>query len=200
MPVPDPHPPPGGSGAGRHRDGTSVERWSDSSKLASLAARVVAAHGGAGATTLAGHLAAQLGAGVEEPLLDEAGRLVGAGERANGQRQLASWGQVPAVVVASGTAYGTKRAIARSSDLRTRYGVPVVVAVVGDGPLPEPIAVRARLRALATEVEAVIRVPYVSRWRFEDRPSETPDRYRAAVAEIVAVLQQCSSRPAGLVE
>ena len=155
-----------------------------------LAARVVAAHGGAGATTLATHLAAQLQAAVEEPQLDEAGRLVGAGERANGQRQLASWGQVPAVVVASGTAYGTKRAVARSGELRTRYGVPVVVAVVADGPLPEPIAVRARLRALGSEVEAVIRVPYVSRWRFEDGPSEIPDRYRAAVAEIVAVLQQ----------
>ena len=200
MPVPDPSPPAHGSGVGRHDNGTSVERWSDSSKLPALAARVVAAHGGAGATTLAAHLAAELEAVVEEPQLDDAGRLVGAGERANGQRQLASWGRMPAVVVASGTAHGTKRAMARSNELRTRYGVPVVVAVVADGPLPEPIAVRARLGALATEVEAVIRVPYVSRWRFEDRPSETPDRYRAAVAEIVAVLQQCSSRPAGLGE
>ena len=171
MSVPDPSHPAAGSRAGRHHhNGADVGRWSDSSKLASLAARVVAAHGGAGATTLATHLAAQLQAAVEEPQLDEAGRLVGAGERANGQRQLASWGLVPAVVVASGTAYGTKRAMARSGELDGRYGVPVVVAVVADGPLAEPIAARSRLRALGSEVEAVIRVPYVPRWRFEDCP------------------------------
>lgn len=175
-----------------------MERWGGGSNVA-LVARVVAAHGGAGATTLASHLAAQMGAGVEEPSLDGAGRLVGAKGRANGQRQLASWGQVPAVVVASGTAYGTKRAMARSAELRSRYGVPVVVGVVTDGPLAEPIAVRARLRALSAEVEAVVRVPYVPRWRFEDSPTETPDRYRLAVGEIVAVLQHCT-RPTGLVE
>ncbi len=167
-----------------------------------LVARVVAAHGGAGATTLASHLADQLGASaVDEPAWDAARRLVGTGtSRANGDRPLASWGRVPAVVVASGTASGTRRAMAKAAELRARYGVAVVVAIVADGPLAEPIAVRARLRAVSAEVDAVVRVPYVPRWRFEDEPSETPARYRAAVAAIASAITQASAKPSGAAE
>ncbi len=189
-------PQPSGNGA------THSSRLTNGSKPKALVARVVAAHGGAGATALASQLADVLGpSAVDEPAWDAAGRLVGTGtSRANGDRPLASWGRVPAVVVASGTAYGTRRAMAKAAELRSRYGVAVVVAIVADGPLAEPIAVRARLRALSAEVDAVVRVPYVPRWRFEDEPSETPARYRAAVAAIASAITQASAKPSGAAE
>src|SRR5438270_5734137 len=120
---------------------------------------VFGCHGGAGTTTLVG----QLG-----PQAREAGRLSPA----------ATVDVVGSavIVVVRGTAAGSRLAVDLVTALRAAGTATVVVAVVADGPWPEPLAARARLRALAGHVP-VVRIPYIARWRFEDRPSVVPARY-----------------------
>src|SRR5262245_3112683 len=110
---------------------------------------VYACHGGAGTTTLAAHLGAAQAAGPISPA-----SLTAAGGRA-------------VIVVTRGTAAGSRLAVEAVNALRAASASKIVVAVVGDGPWPEPLAARARLRALAGHVP-VVPVPYIARWRFED--------------------------------
>jgi hypothetical protein len=137
---------------------------------------VFGCHGGAGATTLA----TQLG------LAHEAGRI--------SPQTLAAAGGRAVVVVTRGTAVGSRLAVDAVAALRNAGAARVVVAVVADGPWPEPLAARARLRALAGHAP-VIRIPYITRWRFEDTPSEVPARYERALGRLRAAYCTCADRP-----
>lgn len=133
---------------------------------------VIAAHGGAGATTLCrwlGYYAQDWGMSI--PPEFDGGSLV---------------------VVAKGNAHGT----ARATEL-VRYLVslpdcgPIVLAVVGDGLGSQPLAARARLRALSPHVAAVVSIPYVGRWRYEDDPLSrpAPPPYMQALTQLRAAVE-----------
>jgi hypothetical protein len=134
---------------------------------------VYACHGGAGTTTLAALIGAAHEAGPISPasLTAAAGRAV--------------------VAVTRGTAAGSRLAADAANALRAGGASKIVVAVVGDGPWPEPLAARARLRALAGHVP-VVRVPYIARWRFEDEPSVVPARYERALGRLRAAYCACA--------
>lgn len=138
---------------------------------------VVSCHGGAGTSTLV----AQLG-----PHAHDAGPLTAATDTVE-------LGGQAVIVVARGTACGARQAVDAAAALLRAGAVPVV-AVVSDGPWPEPLAARARLRALSGHVP-VIRVPYIARWRFEDTPSVTPARYERAVTKLRAAYCRCTDHP-----
>lgn len=109
-------------------------------------------HGGAGVTTLARMLDRAVDVGVAMP--SPAGR--------------------PLLLVTHGTAGRTLRAM-QLLDRAPKLGLRVTaLIVVGDGPWPEPGPVRHRLRVLEGTVPAVIRVPYVPRWRYLDDPLSEP--------------------------
>lgn len=134
---------------------------------------VFACHGGAGTTTLAGQL----------PAAHEVGRIGPATLEAAAGRAV--------VAVTHGTAAGSWLAVEAASALRNAGATKVVVAVVADGPWPEPLAARARLRALAGHVP-VVRIPYIARWRFEDTPSTVPARYERALGRLRAAYCGCA--------
>jgi hypothetical protein len=138
---------------------------------------VFSCHGGAGTTTLVG----QLGADAHEAGPINPATLAGVASRA-------------VIVVARGTATGSRLAVEAAAALRSAGATSLVVAVVSDGPWPEPLAARARLRALAGHVP-VIRVPYIARWRFEDTPSVIPARYERAVTRLRAAYCRCTDHP-----
>lgn len=131
---------------------------------------VVGVHGGAGSSTLA-HL---LGDAVVMPLGDWTALLDT---------------PTPVVLVARGTPDAATKATdavraAVSADVR--IGALVVVA---DGPWPEPVASRARYRLLEQEVGAVIRLPYVGRWRYDAPELATATRSaRRALDQIRAAI------------
>jgi len=133
---------------------------------------VFGCHGGAGTTTLAAHLG----------LAHEAGDIGAAPASAAGRA---------VVAVTRGTAAGSRLGVEAAKTLRASGASKVVVAVVADGPWPEPLAARARLRALAGHVP-VVRVPYITRWRFEDTPSTVPAPYERALARLRAAYCSCT--------
>jgi hypothetical protein len=51
---------------------------------------------------------------------------------------------------------------------------PHALVVVGDGPWPEPRLAALRLRLLGGVVPAIVRLPYVTRWRYVDDPVADP--------------------------
>lgn len=146
-----------------------LERGSSERVTRSLV--VVGAHGGAGASTLAGFF--DSGA-VSEVSPAEVRSMAG---------DASTTPMTTALVVGQGTAKGTRAAVELAGEL-ARSGVRVVVAIVADGGLGEPIAVRSRLRLLRDQVVAVVRVPYVARWRFIEEPANPPERFTAAVNRI----------------
>src|SRR3989440_1809880 len=83
---------------------------------------VYGCHGGAGTTTLASHLG----------FADEAGRISPATLAAAAARAV--------VIVTRGTAAGSRLAVEAVAALRAAGAATVVVAVVADGPWPEPLA------------------------------------------------------------
>ena len=134
--------------------------------------------GGAGATTVAA-------------LLRDAVDLSPVGRRRWRWAEYAThWTWLPLVLVARGTARGTADAVAAVDEVATMGLRPAVLAVVGDGWWPEPAAVRARLAMLSARVGAVVRIPYVPRWRYVDDPlaAEPPARVSAAVERIRVAL------------
>ena len=151
------------------------QRFTDAADTPAVCTSVVVygCHGGTGATTLA----TQLG------LAREAGRI--------SPQTLDGAAGRTAIVVTRGTAVGSRLAVDAAAALRDAGAARVVVAVVADGPWPEPLAARARLRALAGPA-AVIRIPYITRWRFEDTPSEVPARYERALARLRAAYCACA--------
>jgi hypothetical protein len=155
-----------------------------------IAVPVIGAHGGSGASTLARFL----GEGAEEAEVDATGQLVGRGVAGGyaaglGATPLLQWRRRPVVVVGQGTAYGVAR-VGGLGGLLADHGLLVVAAIVGDGPLREPVAVRARLRAMRGWTTAIVRVPYVTRWRFIDNAAEPPGDYAAAVEQVRAAIRQ----------
>lgn len=173
----------------------SAEEARESGTLprAPAALPVIAGHGGCGATTLARFL----GDGAEEAHVDPAGQLVGVGAGPGrdfagiGATPLGQWRRESVVVVGQGTAYGAAKAAGLAGQL-TDHGLLVVVAIVGDGPLREPVAVRARARAMRGWTLDVVRVPYVARWRFLDQPVDPPGDFLAAIEQIRAATRQRS--------
>lgn len=159
-----------------------------------LVVPVIAAHGGCGASTLARFL----GDDAEEAVVDQTGQLVGLGAGRMGgfpgigATSVGQWAGRPVVVVGQGTAQGAACAASAAGYLHG-HGLVVVVAIVGDGPLKEPIAVRARARAMRGWASAVVRVPYVPRWRFIDYPADPPGDYAAAVERVRAATRQGES-------
>jgi hypothetical protein len=140
-------------------------------------AAVVACHGGAGASTLVRMLA-------PDPALD----LALVRHWADFRRR---WHLYPLVLVTRGTAAGAGAAVSAVAAAGAAGARPAVLAVVGDGPWPQPAAARARLRLLGPRVGAVVRIPYVTRWRYLDDPLDDgplPDRVAAAVAAVRAGL------------
>lgn len=136
---------------------------------ATISSVVVGVHGGAGTSTLA--------------------HLLGGGVATADWVALANT-STPVVLVAR----ATPDAAAKATDAvraAVTAGVSVgALVVVADGPWPEPVASRARYRMLEQEVGAVIRLPYVGRWRYEPPSAATAtrsarralDKIRAAIA------------------
>ena len=162
--------------AGGPADGWTPAGWRG--EVESTAGRapvaVVACHGGAGASTVARLL---------EPAMDLAWVRDWVDYAARWQRHM-----VPLVLVARGTAAGTAAA---TETLAGAVGAglrPAVLVVVVDGPWPEPRAARARIRLMAGRVGAVVRLPYVPRWRYVEDPlaEPIPNKIAAAVDAIRA--------------
>ena len=138
---------------------------------------LVGAHGGAGATMLAGLLRPAWDLGV----VHRPGKGSG-GPRPSGR---------PVVLVARSTLPAAGRAVA-AARLLAGQGVQVaVLAVIGDG-LPEPAEARYRFRVLEGRVGAVVRVPFVPAFRAAADPLsvDLPRRARRALAVIRALVQQ----------
>lgn len=132
---------------------------------------LAAAHGGAGATTLAALL---------QPAWD-----VGAPrDRGRGIPPLVTGGR-PIVLVARNTTPAAGAAIATVNAITRPGGRVAVLAVVSDG-LPEPAEARYRFRLLEARVGGVVRVPFVPAFRAVGHPAavELPRRARKALAEI----------------
>ena len=136
-----------------------------------ISAFVVGVHGGAGTSTLA----QLLGNAVVTPVADWTTLLDAS---------------TPVVLVARATPDAASKA---TDAVRGAVAAGVSIAalvVVADGPWPEPVASRARYRMLEQEVGAVIRLPYVGRWRYEAPELATAtrsahralDQIRAAIA------------------
>lgn len=100
------------------------------------------------------------------------------------------------LLVARGTADGLEQAVARVQQMLqgSRGWHSVHLAVVDDGWGPSPVAARARVRSLRPHLAAVVRVPYVARWRYEDPPHLVPSRaYAGAVRRLADLLQSVPS-------
>ncbi len=100
------------------------------------------------------------------------------------------------LLVTRGTAEGLEQAVARVGRMlqASRGGRSVHLAVVDDGWAPSPVAARARVRSLRPHLAAVVRVPYVARWRYEDAPHLVPSRaYARAVRRLADLLQSVPS-------
>ena len=129
---------------------------------------VVAAHGGAGATTIA--------------------RLIGGLDGGTRDRCHPAWlcGR-RVVIVGRATAAGSPRRGRPLSEPPSVLPVAALVAVlVADGPWPAPPAARYHARATAGRV-TVIAVPYVAVWRF-DPAAAPPAPLLSAAAQIRAAL------------
>lgn len=114
---------------------------------------VVPCHGGAGATTLARLLGNTIDAGRQTPSAMQGRHLL---------------------LVARGTAFGGRMAIEATSYFQRYFDVvPAALAVVGDGPWPEPRSARARFRLLPPPIR-VVRVPYIAQWRWLDDFADKP--------------------------
>lgn len=111
---------------------------------------MLAAHGGAGATTLA--------RAMHVPEADD-------------PRQRAA---VVLVVAARTTADGAAAVIRLVAGLPP--DLPVLVALTGDGPMRPPAAVTAMRRLLADRVAGVVDLPWQARWRHEHPAAATADR------------------------
>lgn len=119
---------------------------------------VAAAHGGAGASTVAALLEIALGAGsAAEPT-------AAAAVLASRRRTL--------LVVARANAYGLMQAASRLPEVAHHRPVLVLVA---DAPAGDPVAVRFRLRALDPLVSGVARVPFLPWLRAADHASDLAD-------------------------
>jgi len=136
---------------------------------------VVGAHGGAGATTVA--------------LLLRPADAIDMRVR-QWTEHAARWAALPLVLVARGTARGMADAVEAVAGAGSVGLRPAALVVVGDGWWPEPASVRARTRMLSGRVGAVIRLPFVPRWRYVDDPltGEPPAKVSAAVERIRASL------------
>lgn len=85
------------------------------------------------------------------------------------------WQGTPLLLVARGTAAGVRAAAEAVNALTsTPQSVRVVLAVVDDGPYPQPATVRSRLRALSPHLVGHVRLPYVEAWRYVDHPLAEP--------------------------
>jgi hypothetical protein len=127
---------------------------------------VVGCHGGAGTSTVARLLTAAVDAG----------------------RTVPARTQLPVVLVAHGTPHGARRATEALAALREQGLQPCGLVIVGDGPWPEPRLSRARIQLLGDLVPAVVRVPYVARWRYLDDPptQQVPVKVTRALQQIRA--------------
>ncbi len=146
---------------------------------------VVSAHGGSGATTVAGFLAAS---GPSLGALDVYDAGIAVPAAVNG---------AAIVITARGTAAGLVAAQRATSAVQGHHGVPIVVVVSDDGPWTLPPIVRARMRALSGRVAGIIRLPYVPAWRFEDTADNPPRRYLAQLARARGILEACGARTVG---
>jgi hypothetical protein len=154
---------------------------------------IIPAHGGAGATTLAGLLRRELNS-------DPAGR----GWRIDttpalpdgdpGQLAAAGWLRVPppgvpVIIAARGTAEGARRAVIAVTVLEYRGLRPAAIAVVGDGAGPEPRQAAQRLDLLGGRAGPAVRVPFATALRAGERPESIrlPRRLHDAVVHILAL-------------
>jgi hypothetical protein len=137
------------------------------SSLFSRPVLVSGCHGGAGATTLA--------------------QLVGAYDIGVWRPQPTAY---PVVLVARGTVQGATRA---TWSVRTSLAagvMPAAVVIVADGPWPEPRLARLRLHLLSGLVPALVRLPFVTAWRYLDEPARHPPaRVRRALDRLCMALQ-----------
>ena len=131
-------------------------------------------HGGAGTTTLARMMTGVIASGQELEVPDDAVLLL----------------------VTRGTPHGTHRASQVLEQARQQGLAPAALAVVGDGPWPEPRLATLRLRMLDGLIPAVVRVPYVSRWRYVSDPLEQPlpAKITRAVRDLDALVSTHHSR------
>jgi hypothetical protein len=128
---------------------------------------VAGCHGGAGTTTLA--------------------QLVGAYDVGVWRPQRTPY---PVVLVARGTVHGADRAAMSVRATLVAGVLPAAVVVVADGPWPEPRLTRLRLHLLSGLVPVMVRLPYVTAWRYLDEPVRyPPTKVRRALDRLCAALQ-----------
>jgi hypothetical protein len=85
------------------------------------------------------------------------------------------WRGTPILLVTHSTAASLLRAAAVGRALTsTAQSVRVVLAVVADGPYPQPGTVRSRIRALSPSLVGHVHLPYVEAWRYIDDPLSAP--------------------------
>ena len=131
---------------------------------------VLAAHGGAGATTLARalHLPATTRPVANRALL---------------------------VVAARTTAPAAARVVELVAALPADQ--PVVLALTADGPIPQPAAVRAMRRLLADRLSGTVLLPWQARWRHEPPSSASADRaWTAQAVALERLLHTLTAQPA----
>ena len=71
-------------------------------------------------------------------------------------------------------------------------GPEVIVAASEDSPAPTPAPVRARVRLLRSRITALVVLPYVPRWRFDDAASlaSAPGSYRRKIEALSLAASQ----------
>ena len=99
----------------------------------------------------------------------------------------------PVLLTCAPTAHGALVAVRTVTAIHAQ-GRPVVLAVMEDGHGPLPIAARTRFRTLESQLEGVVLIPWIARWRYEPPdpfaavPTPLPRRYRRAAARVASVL------------
>lgn len=151
----------------RHRRRTPVGRLSDSGFC------WVAAHGGAGATTLAAILGGtDVGCRWPDPAEREPARVL---------------------LVARTHAAGLRAASRALNAMREGRHPPgmqlLTLVLVADAPGPLPLALTSRVRVLRS-VAPVCRIPWVAQWRSGKRPKALPRQF-------FRLAEQLGTRPAG---
>jgi hypothetical protein len=154
---------------------------------------VVGAHGGAGTTTLAALLRAEMTAGREGPPVPVRDlRSVPDGDpdrMARSGRLLPGRVAGPLVVAARGNAEGARRAVVAVTALGYLGIRPAAVALVGDGAGPLPRAAAQRLDLLGDRGGPVVEVPFAASLRAAASPGQAqlPGRLLRAVTELAGL-------------
>lgn len=93
----------------------------------------------------------------------------------------------PLVLVTRNHVDGSRQATEMVNRLQRFQVIPLVVVVVADGPWPDPPITKVRLRMLEPLVPRIVRIPFVTQWRYHDTdvaPAGIPKKLLRPLADV----------------